>query len=78
MKQDIKPMEKEAKEIEGNLKMFFADAETNTDLHGNTLATWKAPKPSNKFDDKTFISEHPDLAAPYIHQVQGARRLLLK
>lgn len=69
---------KERKEtLEQTIKMAFQDAEAIS-YGGSTIATWKAPKPSNKFDDKTFISEHPDLAAPYIHQVQGARRLLLK
>lgn len=64
-------------ELEATLKMAFQDAEALS-YGGDTIATWKAPKPSNKFDDKAFIAEHPDLAAPYTHQVQGSRRLLLK
>lgn len=57
--------------------MAFGDAEALS-YGGDTIATWKSPKPSNKFDDKAFVAEHPELAKPYTHQVQGARRLLLK
>lgn len=64
-------------ELEATLKMAFGDAEALS-YGGDTIATWKAPKPSNKFDDKAFVAEHPDLASAYTHQVQGARRLLLK
>ena len=79
LKQELKPIEAEAKEIEGNLKLFFADAETITDLHGNTLATWKAPKPSMKFDQKAWEAATPeDERAKWYNEVQGARRLLIK
>lgn len=79
LKQDMKPMDKEVKEIEGNLKMFFADAETITDGMGNTLATWKAPKPSMKFDQKAWEAATPeDERAKWYAEVQGARRLLIK
>lgn len=64
-------------ELEAKLKMAFQDAEALS-YGGATIATWKAPKLSNKFDAKAFVTDHPDLAAPYTHQVQGARRLLLK
>lgn len=63
--------------LEVKLKMAFQDAEALS-YGGETIATWKAPKPSNKFDDKAFIADYPDLVAPYMHPVQGARRLLLK
>lgn len=63
--------------LEVKLKMAFQDAEALS-YGGETIATWKAPKPSNKFDDKAFIADYPDLVAPYMHQAQGARRLLLK
>ena len=79
LKQDIKPMEAEAKEIEQNLKLFFADAETVIDPQGKTLATWKAPKPSRKFDQKAWEAATPeDERAKWYTEVQGARRLLIK
>lgn len=79
LKQEIKPMETEVKEIEGNLKLFFGDAETIVDDMGNTLATWKAPKPSRKFDQKAWEAATPeDERAKWYNEVQGARRLLVK
>ena len=56
-----------------------ADAETITDTNGNTLATWKAPKPSRKFDQKAWEAATPeDERAKWYAEVQGARRLLVK
>ena len=79
LKSEIKPMEAEANEIEGNLKMFFGDAETIVDDLGNTLATWKAPKPSRKFNQKAWEAATPeDERAKWYSEVQGARRLLVK
>lgn len=79
LKSEIKPKETEVKEIEGNLKMFFGDAETIVDDMGNTLATWKAPKPSMKFDQKAWEAATPeDERAKWYNEVQGARRLLVK
>lgn len=79
LKSDIKPIEKEVKEIEGNLKLFFMDAETIIDDMGNTLATWKAPKPSSKFDQKAWEAATPeDERAKWYKEEQGARRLLVK
>lgn len=79
LKSEIKPKETEAKEIEGNLKLFFGDAETIVDELGNTLATWKAPKPSMKFDQKAWeVATPEDERAKWYNEVQGARRLLVK
>lgn len=79
LKSEIKPMETEAKEIEGNLKLFFGDAETIVDDMGKTLATWKAPKPSRKFDQKAWEAATPeDERAKWYSEVQGARLLLVK
>lgn len=77
VKKELDALKERKEALEATLKMAFQDAEALS-YGGDTIATWKAPKPSNKFDDKAFIAEHPDLAAPYTHQVQGARRLLLK
>lgn len=78
IKGDAKNLETEQKEIEGNLKLFFEDAESIVDTNGKTLATWKAPKPSTKFDAKAFEADTPDLYGSYCKEVQGARRLLVK
>ena len=78
IKSQAKEFETEQKEIEGNLKLFFEDAESIVDGNGKTLATWKAPKPSLTFDKKRFESENPELYNSYCKESQGARRLLVK
>lgn len=77
VKKELDALKERKETLEATLKMAFGDAEALS-YGGDTIATWKAPKPSNKFDDKAFIAEHPDLAKQYTHQVQNARRLLLK
>ena len=78
LKVQNKKLETEQDEIEDNLKLFFGDAESIVDGNGKMLATWKAPKASEKFDTKAFQADHPKACAKYIKQVQGARRLLIK
>lgn len=77
VKKEIKALEERQEAYEATLKMAFADAEALS-YGGDTIATWKAPKASPKFDAKAFQADHPDLAKPYLHITQGARRLLLK
>lgn len=42
------------------------------------VCTWRTAKASDKFDEKAFKAENPDLYAKYVHPVQGSRRFLLK
>ena len=42
------------------------------------LATWKAPKESEKFDEKAFKADNPELWAKYVTSRQGSRRFLLR
>ena len=72
---DILSVRKE--ELESQLKMAFEDAEAIS-YGGSTIATWKAPKPTRKFDYKTYQKDHADLCEPYITESQGARRFLIK
>lgn len=79
IKDEIKPKEAEQAEIEAALKQFFADAETILSPQGNVLATWKAPKPSRKFDHKAWEAATPEEErARWYKEVQGSRRLLIK
>lgn len=78
LKEQNKKLETEQDEIETNLKLFFGDAESIISDNGKTLATWKAPKASEKFDAKAFQADHPKACTKYIKTVQGARRLLIK
>lgn len=77
VKKEITALTERKEILEGTLKMAFGDAEALS-YGGDTIATWKAPKPSMKFDQKKFLAENKDLALPYMHQVQGSRTLLLK
>lgn len=77
LKGQISELEEQKENLEEQIKMSFADAEAIS-YGGDTLATWKAPKPSEKFDAKAFKKDHPDLASEYMTTTQGARRFLLK
>ena len=57
--------------------MAFGDAE-GISFDGQTLATWKAPKPSQKFNAKAFQADDPETYSKYVTPLQGARRFLLK
>lgn len=77
VRKEIDALEERKETLENTIKMAFADAEALS-YGGDTIVTWKAPKPSLKFDAKAFQAEHPDLAKPYLQPTQGARRFLLK
>lgn len=77
IKAEMSAVEERKKELEERIKMFIGDAEAASCL-GRTLATWKAPKPSLRFDEKSFKADHPDIYNKYLKEQQGARRFLLK
>lgn len=77
VKKQIKALEETQASLEERIKMVFGDAE-GISFEGQTLATWKAPKPSQKFDAKRLQTDDPTTYAKYVTQQQGARRFLLK
>ena len=77
LKDELAAIEERKTELEDKIKLGFGDAEAIS-YGGQTIATWKAPKPSSKFDAKAFSASHPDLAKEYTVTTQGARRFLLK
>ena len=77
IKQQIAVLDEQKNELEAKIKVGFGDAEAIS-YGGQTIATWKAPKPSDKFDSKAFCKAHPDLAKEFTMPYQGARRFLLK
>lgn len=77
VKDELSAIEEKKTALEEKIKLGFGDAEAIS-YGGQTLATWKAPKPSSKFDAKTFTAAHPDLAKEFTFPTQGARRFLLK
>lgn len=77
VRRELDSLEERKTALEDTIKMAFGDAEALT-YGGDTIATFKAPKPSAKFDAKAFQKDHPDLAKPYLQTQQGSRRFLLK
>lgn len=77
VKTTLSELEADKAALEERIKVAFGDAEAIS-YGGQTLATWKAPKPGSKFDAKAFQAAHPDLAREFTVPAQGARRLLLK
>lgn len=77
VRDELSAIEEKKAALEEKIKLGFGDAEAIS-YDGQTLATWKAPKPSNKFDAKAFAATHPDLAKEFTFPTQGARRFLLK
>lgn len=77
LKDQIAALDERKAELEEKIKMCFGDAEAIS-YGGKTIATWKAPKESKKFDAKKYQKEHADLCEPYMVVSQGARRFLLK
>ena len=66
---ELNELEARKAELEDKIKMGFGDAEAIS-YGGQTIATWKATKPSKKFDAKTYQAEHADLCAPYMVETQ--------
>lgn len=77
LKEQIAQLDEQKSELEEKIKLGFGDAEAIS-YGGQTIATWKAPKPSEKFDAKAFAKAHPDMAKEFTTSYQGARRFLLK
>lgn len=77
IKKQIKALEENQSILEERIKMEFGDAECIA-YAGQTLATWKAPKPSSRFDAKALQADEPEIYAKYLTPQQGARRFLLK
>ena len=76
-KDSIKQLEDTKSTCEDALKLLFLDAEAIS-YKGQILATWKKSKDSERFDDKRFRSEHPDIAKDYIVTKEGPRTFLTK
>lgn len=81
IKSRLKEIETRKKEIESRVKIAIGDAEAMvTEKNGDhiVLASWKASKPSMKFNEKAFKEDHPDLYKEYLVETPGTRRFLLK
>jgi len=77
LKQQKKELETSINEKEGQIKLCFRDAEALT-FGGKVISTWKAPKPSMRFDAKALQAEMPNIYSKYLKETPGSRRFLLK
>jgi putative phage-type endonuclease len=77
LNQQVNRYEAEISQIKQSIMGQMQDAEVLT-FHGQTLATWKAPKPSLRLDAKRLTKEHPDLVHQYQVPIQNSRRLVIK
>jgi putative phage-type endonuclease len=77
LNEQVEHYEAEISQIKQSIMGQMQDAEVLT-FHGQTLATWKAPKPSVRLDAKRLTEEHPEWASQYQIAVQNSRRLVIK
>ncbi len=77
LKEQIAALDAQKEEWENRIKLAFGDAEAIS-YGGQVIATWKSPKPSEKFDAKAFTKDHPEMVKDYMVTTQGSRRFLLK
>lgn len=71
----------DADEESNRAEVMAALGENDTLLSGITgkpIVTWKAPKPSARFDASAFKAAHPDLHAQFLVTGEPSRRFLLK
>lgn len=78
LKADIATLTKNKSQLEDKIKMAIGEAEGISDCDGRVLATWKAAKDSQKFDEKAFAAANPTEYGKYLVTRRGARMLLIK
>jgi predicted phage-related endonuclease len=77
LNEQVEQYEAEISQIKQSIMGQMQDAEILT-FDGQTLATWKSPKPSLRLDAKRISEEHPDLVHQYQVPIQNSRRLVIK
>lgn len=78
---EIRQYLKQAEQTEEELKVLLQSYMSTASVlqkGGVTLATWKNARDSERFDEKRFADEHPDLYKQYMVSRMGARRFLVK
>jgi putative phage-type endonuclease len=74
----IKEFQEKQQNAENKIKVFMSDKTTLYGTDGKIAATWKLPKPTERFDQKRFKDEKPELYKEYATSTQSQRRFLLK
>jgi putative phage-type endonuclease len=77
LKETKKETESKIDELSERVKLAFGDAE-KIEAYGELLFSWKAPKPSAKFDKKAFEKNEPEIYQKYVKTTIGSRRFLVK
>lgn len=74
----IRTLEAKQKKFEDMIKLRMEDAEAIVGNDDKPIITFKASKPTKKFDSKRFESECGDMYDQYCFEQPGARRLIIK
>lgn len=74
----LKELESTKDELENKAKIYMAENSVLTDLKGNPLITFKAPKPSVIFDAAKFKEDQPSVYEKYTKDKKNSRRFLVK
>jgi predicted phage-related endonuclease len=78
LKAQIAELDARADESKAEIMIALGEADTLVDFNGTPLVTWKAGKPPERFDAKTFKVAHPELYAAFAATGEPTRRFLLK
>ena len=81
---EIKRLQAIKDALESDIKVSMLDAEilalpaSEDSPQEKYLATWKASKPTEKFDAKALKEAEPEVYARYLRQTEGSRRFTIK
>jgi predicted phage-related endonuclease len=78
IKDQIKVLEAQKDNLETLIMGYMGDSSTLSSISGDTLATWKNAKTSERFDSKLFQSAMPEVYEKFVINQPGSRRFLLK
>ena len=78
IKQQIGLLEKKEEELQAYLQRAMENYSEIRSIDGTTLATWKATKPSKRFNADLFKQSMPDIYNQFVVESPGSRRFLLK
>lgn len=74
---ELEQCEVRVSQIKQALMSEMQDAEVLT-FDGQTIATWKSPKPSYRLDAKKLEQAHPELISQFQMPIGNSRRLVIK
>lgn len=77
LKAQIKALEAQESYMADKIKIEMGEYDT-LEYAGNTIATWKSTKPSQRFDKDVFAVHQPEMYAHYLRETEPQRRFLLK